>query len=414
MSGEASSAAGLRRPGSVTRLLPLLLTSLAGTACAGGTGSTRRARIDTLPSGRIVVRNPARGTTDLDSAWQVRVLARIGSREGGTPASFGRVIGLALDPLGRVWVADGQAKEVRVFDPDGSFVRTVGHEGGGPGEFKALTGISRGPAGRMWVMDPKNTRITVFDTAGRVVSEHKAHSSFFPCRCGFFGGSRWFQAIFTGFSVDSQGIVIEDSALTPVDTLPMPSRPGGPANWTHTVRSGGKVVGMTSVDVPFAPRASWTASPDGHVWVGLGSPYRLVEIGPAGDTLREIDREYRAVPVSGAERDSAIARLAYFTKQGGTVHPDQIPDHKPAIRNLLVDSAGYLWVRPFQEAGATPAWDVFDPRGSYLGALHPPVEMKAWTTVVTGDRIVTVVTDDLGVPYVIVMSLDRGAGSPPR
>lgn len=291
----------MRAPSSTIALLAFGATGILG-ACGGPGGPSRSARIDTLPSGRVVVRNPAHGTTDLDSAWHVRVLARIGSREGGTPASFGRVIGLALDPLGRVWVADRQAKEVRVFDPDGTFLRTVGREGGGPGEFQDITGISEGPAGRMWVMDPKSARVTAFDTAGGIVSEHPVRSAgyFVPCRCGFFGGSRWFGATFTGSSLDDQGVVVEDSALTPVDTLPMPSRPGGPANWTHTIRSGGKVVGMTSVDVPFAPRASWTAGPEGRVWIGLGSPYRLVELDPAGDTLRDIDRVNRPGFVGGS------------------------------------------------------------------------------------------------------------------
>jgi hypothetical protein len=46
---------------------------------------------------------------------------RIGSVEGGD-AGFGRIIGLEVDDLGRIYVADGLNRDVRMFAPDGRHV----------------------------------------------------------------------------------------------------------------------------------------------------------------------------------------------------------------------------------------------------------------------------------------------------
>ena len=35
-------------------------------------------------------------------------------------------------------MADGLANEIRIFDPDGTYLRTLGGEGGGPAEFRRL------------------------------------------------------------------------------------------------------------------------------------------------------------------------------------------------------------------------------------------------------------------------------------
>jgi hypothetical protein len=327
-------------------------------------------------------------------------------------------IDVALDPLGRVWVADYQANQITVFDEDGTFVRTVGQKGGGPGEFAGPAGVSRGPRGHMWAMDSRNSRISEFDTAGNLVSEHRFESAmrFIPCQCGFHGGQFWTQPVLATQPQTPEdletgvALLLEDSALAPLDTLALPRRPGGPAIFTHVVGNGG----MTTVPIPFAPQAGWAAARGGTLWVSYGTPYRLLEVSPAGDTLREVDRAFEPPPVTGAERDSALHRLDAFVKRGGKIDAGKIPDHKPAIERFFVDQAGYLWVLPFRPAGAEMAWNVFDPRGVYLGALRLPVQLAASSSVVTRDRIVTLTRDDLGVQYVVVLALDRGSKSPPR
>ena len=80
----------------------LVLASLL-VGCSSPDGGARwSGRVDTLPSGTILVTNPATGIWDSASAWQVVEELRIGTAEGSGPDLFGQVAGLEVDALGRI------------------------------------------------------------------------------------------------------------------------------------------------------------------------------------------------------------------------------------------------------------------------------------------------------------------------
>ena len=89
---------------------------------------------DTLANGSVLVTNPAEGLWDAnpEEQWQVVEGLRIGTVSGDGPDSFGQVGSIVVDGAGRLWIVDRQATEIRVFDADGEFVRTVGRAGEGP------------------------------------------------------------------------------------------------------------------------------------------------------------------------------------------------------------------------------------------------------------------------------------------
>ena len=69
----------------------------------------------------------AGGALDADvDVFTATVTLEIGEAEGDAAYLFGRVSGLALDADGRIYVADGQANEVRVFAPDGTHLFSFG------------------------------------------------------------------------------------------------------------------------------------------------------------------------------------------------------------------------------------------------------------------------------------------------
>ena len=75
-----------------------------------------RVRVDTLESGRIVVSNPDSPQAGPQGVPALVEVLRIGSIEG-TCDAFGQVFSLAVDGDGRIYVADRQANEIRVFTP---------------------------------------------------------------------------------------------------------------------------------------------------------------------------------------------------------------------------------------------------------------------------------------------------------
>ncbi len=82
------------------------------------------------------------------------------------------------------------------------------------------------------------------------------------------------------------------------------------------------------------------------------------------------------------------------------------PRVRPAIVDLLVDSAGCLWVMDRYDLDRTASrWSVFDPGGRWLGTVQVPLGRVEW---VGEDLILGVARDpDTGVQVVQGYRLNR-------
>ena len=179
-----------------------------------------------------------------------------------------------------------------------------------------------------------------------------------------------------------------------------------------------------SVPVPFTPRYQWTFSPLGYFVHGLSDEYRILLDAP-GAPLR-VERPghvgARVVPDEAEAERRAITRNMRNTEPGWSWNGPDMPDVKPPFEELLVGRDGRVWVRVHQtarrvvetvrtEAGdeTIETWvepllfDVFEPDGSYLGAVRgPETGMSFWASpVMDGDRMWAVTWDALDVAYVV-------------
>src|SRR5690606_40653205 len=113
--------------------------------------------------------------------------------------------------------------------------------------------------------------------------------------------------------------------------------------------------------LPFWPRGAGVYDPRGHFWHKRPheNDYRIFRVTPPADTTLVFESGRPAMPVTAAERDSAIAAL----RASGAPALDwsKIPSEKPIVEGLFVDASGRVWVRV-----ATPdtlvTYDVFLPR----------------------------------------------------
>ena len=98
-------------------------------------------------------------------------VTRLGSDEMGPGflVDRGTLEYVVRDRRGNYWV--GQREQIKVFDEEGAFLRSVGRGGEGPMEFVTAAPIHADASGRVHVVDADNLRISVIDEAFTLVEE---------------------------------------------------------------------------------------------------------------------------------------------------------------------------------------------------------------------------------------------------
>lgn len=413
--GAGSERTRLLRRGGRRAVPTLALLSTALLACTADDGELRTGwdgAVDTLADGRTVVQNGGTPLWPGDGGWRLREELRVGGAGGEGPDAFGRVEAVEVDTAGRVYVLESQAGEIRVFGPGGEYLRTVGRPGEGPGELQRPAGMAWGPEGALWVMDSGNGRYTAFDPeSGDVLDQRRRPFGYFalPWPGGFDRDGR-LHDIGLARVEGTPGVaslVRLDSAFFPADTLRLPEL-GEESTILFTRSDGTPVMSMPD---PYTPRPVWALWSGGGMVGGQGEEYRLHYVGFGEDTVRTVALERPRSPVTDAERDSVLAVFREVEGDfAGDASPDRrprVPRLKPAVRSLLEDDGGHLWVRPYGARGDRPAYDVFDPAGRYLGTVELPVEPGFVRPAVRGDRMVVVTRDELDVPEVVALRIEE-------
>lgn len=95
------------------------------------------------------------------TAWGSSVMLGINAPQQPTDGFWGPR-DAALDADGNVYVSDTGNKRIRVYDPDGNWLRDIGSGGSGLGQLDEPSGLAVSPDGRLFVADTWNRRISVF------------------------------------------------------------------------------------------------------------------------------------------------------------------------------------------------------------------------------------------------------------
>jgi hypothetical protein len=401
------------------RNLPLLVLALAMGACSGVNAGERLAKIrtDRLPNGvtRVISEGP--------TAWAAGQPASLVEEtrfqgEDGTPSELGEPRDLAVDGLGRIYVVDGKPAAIKVFSPDGQFIRIIGREGEGPGEFRVGFIAIRGE--HLVVQDPRVARLSVFDTSGTLLRSWKS-------TCCYWNK----------IQIDEEDLIYVPSMSnrkptdpprgTPYvrwtldgvarDTVWVPYRESEKL-WNLTVTEGGKMKMSMSMGVPFMAAMISALHPQGGVVYGWSGQYEIVRSRTGADSLLVFGRDWVPDPVSDQRRSAEVESQVKNAGKGidpATVRNafklDDIPRTLPAYEALKVDPSGRVWARRYAVSDTTrSSFDLFDSRGAYLGPVETPIHLptygaQAWTT----NGVVAVVEDADGRPTIVRLKLVTAA-----
>ena len=237
----------------------------------------------------------------------------------------------------------GQNEEIKVFDPDGAFLRTVGRRGDGPMEFGRAAPMHADASGRVHVFDTDNLRISLIDEAFTLVEEKKL--------------PRWVSA--KAPLDDGDRYVVQAS-------IEGPGREGMPL---HIIDGTEVLKSFGAGDEPdteslgsLPPDLRLAAGPDGSVFAAHMGEYVIEAWSREGSRLGALRGEPRL-------------------NAGSTFQELPSPDNPPPniIGEIHADPGGLLWV---SLVVLRPGW--LDPFVQIMGAESGEVSPEAAPDILAG------------------------------
>jgi hypothetical protein len=379
-------------------------------ACGVDSAATVLVTRDTLANGAELVRY---GSLPAPSDSALAPDLHIGKVEGEPHEIFGDVRGVEADSGGDIYILDAQSSEVRVYDANGQYLRTLTRNGGGPSEITESNGMVFGSDGTLWVEDHGRWQMMGITADGVEVARH-------PMPVLSYG------YIFSG-AVDDRGRfwqmashededlprppplgVIEgasrmyakflDPATGRIDSIFVSEQPYR----TYIAQRGS---GYRYYPMPFTGRAGFVFDPAGGLWAIHRASYRIYRLNESADTTLIIEADIPALPVTDEDKAKYAAGIVESSPDQRRAADELValaPPHKPVLDMLFLDDEGNVWVRRVAPDGESPQFDIFAADGAYLASTRLGFTPAPYLPPrIRNGNLYALVTDSLDVPTVV-------------
>lgn len=108
---------------------------------------------------------------------QLNMMNKFGGLYVPVEQSFDNPVGIAVSEEGKIYILDSNDNNIKVFQNDGAFLKTIGREGDGPGELRRPW-IFKFIRDRIYIADANNRRVQVIDMDGKYEAGYKAPIAF--------------------------------------------------------------------------------------------------------------------------------------------------------------------------------------------------------------------------------------------
>ena len=356
---------------------PTLFILLTLAACGSGADTTLNPpKIDTLPGGIVHVRNTGPTAWTDTNGWKLVQVAAINPPDG-SPGELGAIDAIALGDDGSVYAFQRAPATIKVFGPDGSYVRNIGREGDGPGEIRAGMLAVRGDT--VVVQDPNGHRLTFLKADGTFIRTVQSTCCYWT----------------TTFVIDSAGLIWSPGSVggkgeggwirfrmdgTIRDTILMPPSAYSSSSvkfWTVELKSGSNSSSMM-MGIPLQPSTWRFLRADGAGVVGNTDRLSFAVLGNGKDSSRVFEAAAPRLPLSDTERDSVFEtsisgqQEQWRSALRKSAKKADLPAEWPAWTHAASDQSARLWVSLPGKRGEITRVVVFDTDGRLLGDVPPP------------------------------------------
>jgi hypothetical protein len=339
----------------------------------------------------------------------------IGALEGDANYLFGSVSAVAALSDRSIAVADTRAQEIRLFDSEGHYVRTVGRSGAGPSEFRRFTRMRLGLADTLLVWDAGLRRLTLFSPDGAASMATPVSRTGRPISVvDIFPDGNLLVAADRTYPQAVPNTIYEDTfRLAHLSSRGHagPTPIGGVPVAAMYVHSDGE-----QTMIPYAPTPMQAVGVD-LICAASGDTFEILCWTAAGNlklVIRSIEAPMRIEPDDltrftrdQLERVQDQARAAEVQRRLADVHKRSA---FPALDRLLITSDGQIWVRRYQrDTASVRQWEMFSQDGTSLGSVSMPTRFEV--LAITPDHALGRWTDSMDVPTVRAYALRVGPAS---
>lgn len=402
----------------------VVLCGCAETGAGAGAGG-----VDVRDSAgvRIVVNH----VTGEDVPLRVEEVLRVGVVDGDEHYMFSRISAMATDREGNLYVANDQSNTVRVFTPDGEFLREFCGPGGGPAGFRNFVAVSVVGDTVAVLGTGTGPKAALFSRQGDLLeSWNLVESAGIVSAPLAFIGTGWIGVRMTLPGRMSPGA---ESAvqMDVVEVFPQldsagPTLVSLPPLELHGNHRGEPISGLfRTLRLPSVDSA-------GRIYFAVDSLYRIDVFERDGHHVLRVIREIDPIPLGQQDVEEVVALAAArwdtatvlygvdratWRKQSEERIREQaelMPAHISPVRRVQVQRNGGFWAeridqqRPAEDGAGlvldpdlrhSTRWDVFGPDGVYHLTVDLPPRFAPF--IVTDSSATGVIKDDLDVEYVV-------------
>lgn len=283
-----------------------------------------------------------------------------------------------VDKNGRIFIADSQDQAIKIFEPNGEFIRSIGRKGEGPGEFSFLGYLTFLPDEKLLVMDSMAMRLSLFDSEGDFLTSY--HWTHRPGRLLYAANE---VCVMTEYVFGEGDDALADRELFVKkydfegnEILSFGEFRTEEMKVHSEARAGGGGV-MFGISVPHSPHSLFAADQASErLYHCVNDEYMIEAFDENGKIIRRFDRPYEPLPFTSEDAEEFRSRYAERGSESmqKMVRGMAMPSVKTISSQMLVDDEGNIWVETYekreQEDKDFTAYDIFNPDGYY--------EAKVW------------------------------------
>jgi hypothetical protein len=272
-------------------------------------------------NGVTVVKNPKEPMYSEDMFSMEEELS-IGEAEGREEYMFSEIRSMAVDDAGRIYVLDMEEAHVKVFDQNGTYIRTIGKKGQGPGELNLAFTIQITSQNEL-VVEDYNSRLAFFSSEG----EFKRNLSIAKERI-------------SRIDIDSNGNIIGNVIVSEEENPRYEFKKfDSELNYLHSF--GSSLLPSASLRRggfnPFMAFHMCYINKNDQVVYGYPEKYEINIFDKEGNLIRKIMKKYDPVEITEEEIKEETEGLPQDWKLS-------IPKYHSAYRRFIIDDEGRIFV----------------------------------------------------------------------